>query len=209
MGIRPSMQTLVGLTDFQGKRDPRLTISHKEFQERLWEIPIDVNQISDPYVRQHFLNEQNQPHMCGDLMEYRKSCIGWVLDKLPYSADSLYLLAKMDKRFYKPGFWIMESVSLADDISDGALWLKLYQDVLKNPAEAKAKPRFDECWTQLKKYARKVNQKKRAVRWNQNYAMGYDLYFPMYVQVAQALFDFLGIKTHRKEMKLFLMWDWS
>lgn len=218
MGIRPSMQLRVGLTDLNIEKydiaDHRWTLADDWREMRLTIPPEpDMDDLSEDGFQQfntwiaakHFLGDEGKE--AWEAVEWRSSdggigsCIGINVAEIDYANDCLYVLALMDKRFMRSGFWEIPSLSLEEDESHDGAMLKYLLEMQPD--------KYENIQNLPKEQYGTAARKKRVIEDGHNYPF-FSMSFSMWLDTAfYILHDCLGMKIERKDLKLYLYWEWS
>jgi hypothetical protein len=140
-----------------------------------------------------------EPLTMGDVIYYGHNKVaGYIVGKLPYAHPCLYALAALDKRFQSAGNTELPSISLEDDYSLDALFIKKNQDNLDNALQRLPGGVKDS-----------VEQKKRQINHRQNVRFFAGCEIEFYALIAEYLFAQLTFKIPAEDCRLILAWEWS
>jgi|GEM_PF-5905054 len=210
MGIRPHMYLVCGITDLRDysitdslnwpRRVPLPIIPANEELDKLpWETRMwyaDVRCCLIDYTADETIGKiMDKALICGDSEYGIAGVIGYIVAELPYANDCLYALALIYPEFAEPGFRLLPIVSLEDDCSEPAGWLKL---ILGNP---------DRDWKE--NYRSMAESKRLRIERGWNYCWFGD-YMTMYANATLWLFKQIGlIEVNEEDLRLFLYWTWG
>jgi len=236
MGIRPNFHLLCGIDNLQVDR---FTITDERFKPTaLWEdrhetavtLPpkavIDgllteksyaytdhLEIIRQGWIRTHLTDKDGNPRELSDLIEWdseygEPGVIGYRVAEGDYANDVYYALALIDERFQSSGHMVLPSYPLEKDISYGASGLKIVQEIRRQLPDDQKFFRHIRGNKAIMKSLHIINQKKRTVANGWNYVFFGD-YMSGYADVAQYLFEQIGLTVPRRDLRLMLVWQWS
>jgi hypothetical protein len=140
-----------------------------------------------------------EPLTMGDVIYYGHNKVaGYIIGEIPYAHPCLYALAALDKRFQSEGSAELPSISLEDDYSLEALFIKKNQENLDNTIQLLPEGTKNS-----------VKQKIRQLDNQQNVRFFAGCEIEFYALIAEYLFAQLTFKIPAEDCRLILAWEWS
>lgn len=235
MGIRPHFQLICGINNLKLKDNLIVDRRYKHSKEtgaenHSWWAETKIKdlikdrEIQKPKDKVSFREEladenykrfikTNQDKNIEDLIIFDPEngvpeIVGILIDEIPYASDVTYALASVFPKMQKSGYKLIPSIVPPTSKNRNSSGTSAVLQALDNPkttAKARAK-----LWAELDDFEKEnVNAFRERIKNGQNY-MFFDSYeFNRYSQEAMIIFDLIGLKVNKSDIKLMLYWQWG
>src|SRR5260221_7804101 len=139
---------------------------------------------------------------------YGEGIAGYKIQDGPYADDLTYAFVSLDEKYAQNGFQALPTLSLEESGGPDTMALKRFLQQAPKNREIAFSRDYWRADAERGRMLERINRKKREFKNNQLYAF-FTFEFEGLADVTMALFNYIGIRARRRDLRLMLVWHWS